>query len=163
MPIQQQLKRADAGLIAREEICYCFFCHEQTKQVFFYVMNGMSNLKTMVTDLFEQDQQVRTIEKEIKMKTAQYNHLLMKNPDKVYTDAEMLAINVLHEELCLLRAEQDAILNNSNELKNQLKSFILPLNGGRWLHATDDIMHPNWEFWLEDDELKYAKLNGRNY
>jgi hypothetical protein len=53
--------------------------------------------------------------------------------------------------------------SNCTFLKDQLKEILLPLNGGRWIHTTDDIMHPHWEFWLEGEELQYAKLNGQRY
>ncbi|ULQ54662.1 hypothetical protein [Flavihumibacter fluvii] len=123
----------------------------------------MQNLKTLVNELFEQDQLTNALAKDIKTKTAQYNHLLLKNTEKVYSDAEVIAINTVHEELLQLRARQEAIAATSNGIKYQLKSFIIPLNGGRWLHETEEILEPNWEFWLEDDELKYARMNGRNY
>ena len=123
----------------------------------------MQNLKTLVSDLFEQDQQFSAIAKDLKIKTAQYNHLLLKNSDKVYSDAEILAINALHIEIQQLKIKQQELVKISNDIKEQLKSFVLPLNGGRWLHETEEILQPNWEFWLEEDELKYAKMNGRNY
>jgi hypothetical protein len=123
----------------------------------------MQNLKTLVSQLFEQDQLSNALAKDIKTKTAQYNHLLLKNAEKVYSDAEVIAIKTVHEELLQLRAKQEAIAATGNDIKYQLKSFIIPLNGGRWLHETEEILEPNWEFWLEDDELKYARMNGRNY
>lgn len=123
----------------------------------------MKNLKSIVNELFEQDQLFSTVAKEIKTKTAQFNHLLLKNSEKVYSDAELIAINTLHEELVLLKNKQEQILEISTGIKEQLKSFVEPLNGGRWLHETEEILAPNWEFWLEDDELKYARMNGRNY
>lgn len=123
----------------------------------------MHNLKSMVTELFEQDQLMNGLVKEIKTKTAQYNHLLLNNTEKLYSDQELIAINTHFHELQELKKKQAAISENSQQIREQLKSFILPLNGGRWIHATEDLMHPNWEFWLEEDELKYAKMNGRNY
>lgn len=123
----------------------------------------MINLKSLVSKLFEQDQLINGLAKEIKTKTAQYNHLLLNNTEKVYSDQELIAINTLFQELQDLKKKQEGIAAVSNQIKEQLKSFILPLNGGRWIHTTEDIMHPKWEFWLEEDELKYAKMNGRNY
>ena len=123
----------------------------------------MQNLKSLVNELFEQDKLFSSIAKDIKTKTAQFNHLLLKNSEKVYSDAELIAINTLHEELAQLKNKQEQIVTISIGIKAQLKSFVEPLNGGRWLHETEEILAPNWEFWLEDDELKYAKMNGRNY
>jgi len=123
----------------------------------------MQNLKLLVTELIEQDQRLSALAKDIKTKTAQFNHLLLRNAEKVYSDAELIAINSLNNELVGLKTQQENILAESCTIKEQLKSFVQPLNGGRWLHETEEILQPNWEFWLEDDELKYAKMNGRNY
>lgn len=123
----------------------------------------MQELKSLVNQLFEQDQHLRALEKELKTKTAQYNHLLMKNIEKAYSDAEVLTINSIFTELQALQQRQQELQANCNHVKDQLKQIILPLNGGRWIHTTDDIMHPNWEFWLEGEELQYAKLNGQRY
>lgn len=123
----------------------------------------MLELKSMVNQLFEQDQHLRALEKELKTKTAQYNHLLMKNPEKTYSDAEVQTIHTIYAELQALQQKQQVLQSNCTSLKDQLKEVLYPLNGGRWIHTTDDIIHPNWEFWLEGEELQYAKLNGQRY
>jgi hypothetical protein len=123
----------------------------------------MQNLKSLVHELFEQDKQLNALSKDLKTKTARYNHLLLNNPEKLYSDSELMAINTLHLELNEIRRQQQTILNISHNIKEQLKTFVQPLNGGRWVHETDDQLHPKWEFWLEEDDLKYAQMNGRNY
>jgi hypothetical protein len=123
----------------------------------------MQNLKSLVHELFEQDKLLNALSKDLKTKTARYNHLLLKNTGKIYSDSELIAINALHDELNEIRNRQENILTTGRTIKDQLKTFMLPLNGGRWVHETDDPIHPQWEFWLEEDELKYAQMNGRNY
>jgi hypothetical protein len=123
----------------------------------------MQNLKALVHELFEQDKQLNALSKDLKTRTAQYNHLLLKNTEKLYSDGELIAINALHGELNEIRSQQQNLLTISHNIKEQLKTFMQPLNGGRWVHETDDQLHPQWEFWLEEDELKYAQMNGRNY
>lgn len=117
----------------------------------------------MVNQLFEQDQLLRVLEKEVKTKTAQYNHLLMKNAEKAYSDAEVQTIHTIYTELQALLQRQQDLQSNCTCLKDQLKEILQPLNGGRWIHTTDDIIHPHWEFWLEGEVLQYAKLNGQRY
>ncbi len=117
----------------------------------------------MVTELFEQDQQIRAIEKEIKSVNAQYHHLVLKNSAKVYSDAEVLAIRNISEKLEQLQLRKKEIDERAGEIKSFFISLVAPLNGGRWVHETDDFPHPKLEFWVEDNELKYARLNGVNY
>jgi len=128
-----------------------------------YVVKAMNQLKQMVTELFEQDQQINAIEKEIKVATAQYHHLVLKNPEKVYTDAEVMAIRSMSEKIVQLQLKKTDINQRANEIKSFFISLVAPLNGGRWVHETEDFLHPKLEFWMEDEELKYARLNGVNY
>ena len=123
----------------------------------------MSQLKQMVSELFEQDQQINAIEKEIKVATAQYHHLVLKNPEKLYTDAEVIAIRGMSEKIEQLQLKKTAVHQRANEIKAFFISLVAPLNGGRWVHETEDFLHPKLEFWMEDEELKYARLNGVNY
>jgi len=123
----------------------------------------MNHLKQMVTELFEQDQQINAIDKEIKVATAQYHHLVLKNPEKVYTDAEVMAIRGISEKIEQLKLKKSSAYQRANEIKSFFISLVAPLNGGRWVHETEDFLHPKLEFWMEDDELKYARLNGVNY
>ncbi len=123
----------------------------------------MNQLKQMVTELFEQDQQIHAIDKEIKNATAQYHHLVLKNPEKVYSDTEVLAIRGISEKIEQLQLKKNAVDQRANEIKSFFISLVAPLNGGRWVHETEDFLHPKLEFWMEDDELKYARLNGVNY
>jgi len=123
----------------------------------------MSDLKTMVRELFEKDQQMNSLEKEIKTKRAHYHHLILKNSDKVYSDNEVSAINKAFEELGKLEDQKSVFKERFGEIKNLLLKILSPLNGGRWVHETEDPINPRWEFWVEDEELKYARLNGANY
>jgi hypothetical protein len=123
----------------------------------------MNDLKKMVKELFEQESLVRSLDKEIKNTRAHYHHLILKNSEKIYSDEEMIDIYSIHEKLVELEGRQTAFNNRTIEIKDFLRSLVLPLNGGRWLHETDDFMHPKLEFWIEDDELMYARLNGRSY
>ena len=56
-----------------------------------------------------------------------------------------------------------ALKEKLQKIKSFFISLVAPLNGGRWVHETEDFLHPKLEFWMEDDELKYARLNGVNY
>lgn len=123
----------------------------------------MSDLKKMVSELFEQEQLANALNKEIKTARAHYHHLILRNSDKLYNDDEMLAIHAMHEKLASLEQQQQAFYVRSNEIKEFLHSLVEPLNGGRWIHETNDFMHPKVEFWIENDELMYARLNGRSY
>ena len=123
----------------------------------------MSELKKMVRELFDQDQQMHTLEKEIKTKRAQYYHLIQKNSEKVYSDEEVTAINKAFDELGKLEDQKSMFRDRFNELKNFLLKLLSPLNGGRWVHETEDPINPRWEFWVENEELKYARLNGAAY
>lgn len=123
----------------------------------------MNELKLKVQELFEHDKQMRLFEKEVKVKRGYYHHLILKNSEKVYSDEEVIAINKAYQELTQLESQRSAFSNKFNEIKNFLKSQLAPLDGGKWVHITDDLMHPKWEFWVEDEELKYARLNGINY
>ncbi|MBC7850357.1 MAG: hypothetical protein H7Y31_11505 [Chitinophagaceae bacterium] len=123
----------------------------------------MSVLKTKVDELFAQDQQLNALEKEIKVKKAHYHHLLLKNQEKSYTDDEVMMINTVHEEVTALESRRAGFRDQSNSIKQFLLSKLAPLGGGKWVHQTTDPIHPHWEFWVEDDELKYARLNGNNY
>lgn len=117
----------------------------------------------MVTELFEQDQQINAIDKEIKIAMAQYHHLVLKNSDKVYSDAEVMSIRSISEKIEQLQLKKAQIILRANEIKSFFISLVAPLNGGRWVHETEDFLHPRLEFWMEEDELKYARMNGVNY
>lgn len=117
----------------------------------------------MVRELFEHDKQMREIEKEIKVKRAYYHHLILKNAEKVYSDEEVIAINKAHEELTQIESQRSTFNNKFDEIRTFIKSQLAPLDGGKWVHITDELMHPKWEFWVEEDELKYARLNGAAY
>ena len=123
----------------------------------------MSELKTYVIELFQQDQLMIALEKDIKVKNAHYHHLILKNSEKIYTDAEVIAINNAYDELGKLDQQRSVFRAKVNELKAFLKARLAPLAGGRWVHETSDPIHPRWEFWVEDEELKYARLNGAAY
>ena len=102
----------------------------------------MQELKSMVNELFQQDQQLNLLQKEMKTKMAQYNHLLLRNSEKVYGDAEIIAINSMFEELSLLKQQQEAMVNKSETIKCRLKQFVVPLNGGRWLTRPKKFFSP---------------------
>lgn len=123
----------------------------------------MTELKNQVRELFEQDRQINSLEKDIKVKNAHYHHLILKNSDRVYSDEEVIAIHKAYEDLKALEGQRSAFHQRIQEIKNYLKSLLAPLSGGRWVHQTDDPIHPCWEFWVEEDELKYARMNGANY
>ncbi len=123
----------------------------------------MSELKSKVNELFAQDQQLNTLEKDIKVKNAHYHHLILKNSEKVFSDEEVIAINTVFEELTQLESQRSAFRSKMNEIKDFLKRKLAPLSGGRWVHETNDPIHPRWEFWVEDEELKFARLNGAAY
>jgi hypothetical protein len=123
----------------------------------------MNELKDNVRELFDQDQKLIALEKEIKAKNAHYHHLLLKNSEKTYSDEEVLAINGIYEELTKLESLRSSFRSKIDEIKSYLKQKLAPLAGGRWVHATSDPIHPHWEFWVEEDELKYARLNGASY
>ena len=123
----------------------------------------MSDLKQMVRELFEKDQQMNSLEKEIKNKRAHYHHLILKNSEKVYSDAEVTAISSAFEELGKLEEQKSVFKERFNDIKNKLLKLLSPLGGGRWVHETEDPINPRWEFWVEDEELKYARLNGAAY
>lgn len=123
----------------------------------------MSELKIKVNELFAQDQQLNALEKDIKVKNAQYHHLILKNTEKIYSDEEVISINKAHDELTRLENQRSAFRDKANEIKAFLISKLAPLGGGHWVHETEDPIHPRWEFWVEDEELKYARLNGANY
>lgn len=127
------------------------------------ISNTMSELKTQVIQLFEKDKELNALEKEIKVKNAHYHHLILKNTEKVYNDAEVIAINNTFEELSALENRKHQFKTHINQIKDFLKSRLAPLAGGRWVHETDDPIHPRWEFWVEDDELKFARMNGASY
>lgn len=123
----------------------------------------MTELKNQVRELFEQDRQINSLEKDIKVKNAHYHHLILKNGDRVYSDEEVLAIHKAYEDLKALEGQRSVFHQRIQEIKNYLKSLLAPLSGGRWVHQTEDPIHPCWEFWVEEDELKYARMNGANY
>jgi chromosome segregation ATPase len=123
----------------------------------------MSDLKQMVRELFEKDRQMNSIEKEIKTKRAHYHHLILKNSEKVYSDVEVAAINMAFEELNKLEEQKSVFKDRFSDIKNMMLKLLNPLNGGRWVHETEDPINPRWEFWVEDEELKYARLNGAAY
>jgi len=123
----------------------------------------MSELKSKVNELFAQDQQLNALEKEIKVKNAHYHHLILKNSEKVFSDEEVITINTVFEELTHLESQRSAFRSKMNEIKDFLKRKLTPLSGGRWVHETSDPIHPRWEFWVEDEELKFARLNGAAY
>ena len=123
----------------------------------------MSELKASVVELFDQDQRLIALEKDIKVKNAHYHHLILKNSEKTYSDAEVVAINNAYDELGKLEQQRTIFRTKINEIKSFLKSKLAPLAGGRWVHETSDPIHPRWEFWVEDEELKYARLNGAAY
>ena len=123
----------------------------------------MSELKTKVNELFAQDQQLNALEKDIKVKNAHYHHLILKNSEKVFSDEEVITINTVFEELTHLESQRSAFRSKMNEIKDFLKRKLAPLAGGRWVHETTDPIHPRWEFWVEDEELKFARLNGAAY
>ena len=132
-----------------------------------YIINPnpitMSELKVKVNELFLQDQQLNALEKDIKVKNAHYHHLLLKNSEKIYSDEEVIAVNKIFEELSGLESQRANFRSAIKEIKDYLKSKLSPLGGGRWVHLTEDPIHPRWEFWVEDDELKFARLNGAAY
>jgi 23S rRNA-/tRNA-specific pseudouridylate synthase len=123
----------------------------------------MTELKKIVHELFEHDKQMHAFEKEIKVKRGQYHHLLLKNAEKVYSDDEVVAINKAYNDLVALENQRHVFNTKFNQIRNSIKAQLSPLEGGKWLHQTDDVLHPLWEFWVEDDELKYARLNGTAY
>lgn len=123
----------------------------------------MSELKSKVNELFSQDQQLNALEKDIKVKNAHYHHLILKNSEKTYSDDEVVAINQVFEELTHLENQRSVFRSKMNEIKDFLKRKLAPLGGGRWVHETTDPIHPRWEFWVEDEELKFARLNGAAY
>ncbi|KYP14229.1 hypothetical protein [Flavihumibacter sp. CACIAM 22H1] len=116
------------------------------------------NLKGLVQELFEQDKLAGSLDKEIKQVKARYHQLILRKSDKTYTDSEILAIKKVHDELTELQTRKAAFQVRKTEIKAFLTTLIAPLGGGRWIHETDDFMNPHWEFWLEDEELKYARL-----
>lgn len=123
----------------------------------------MNDLKKMVKELFEQESLARSLDKDIKNTRAHYHHLILKNSDKIYSDEEMMNIYSIHQKLVELENQQAGFNSRTIEIKAFLRSLVQPLNGGRWIHETDDFVHPKLEFWIEDDELMYARLNGRSY
>lgn len=123
----------------------------------------MTSLKTMVNQLFEHDKQMNAFEKEIKVKRGHYHHLLLRNSEKVYSDDEVIAINKAFNDLTSLESQREGFKSKFTEIKEFIKSQLAPLSGGKWVHQTDDLLHPLWEFWVEEDELKYARLNGTSY
>ncbi|HEY0679874.1 MAG TPA: hypothetical protein VGD17_16435 [Chitinophagaceae bacterium] len=123
----------------------------------------MNELKKMVSELFEHDKQMHALEKEIKVKRGYYHHLILRNSDKVYSDEEVVAINKAYEDLLQMESQRAGFRNKFDEIKNYIKKQLAPLDGGKWVHITDELMHPKWEFWVEDEELKYARLNGTSY
>ena len=123
----------------------------------------MNELKQKVQELFEHDKQMRAFEKEIKVRRGYYHHLILQNSEKVYSDEEVIAINKAHKELAQLESQRHDFKNKFDEIKDFIKSHLAPLDGGKWIHVTDELMNPKWEFWVEDEELKYARLNGMSY
>jgi hypothetical protein len=118
----------------------------------------MNNLKSLVAELFENDLQMRILEKEVKIKTAQYYQQIQKNSEGMYTDSEILTIYSIHVSLQEIKEKQEGMQKNIESIKSELAKFIVPLNGGRWIHETDDSGNSLWEFWLEEEELKFARL-----
>lgn len=116
------------------------------------------DLKVLVQELFEQDKLAGSLDKDIKNVKARYHQLILRKSDKTYTDAEILAIKQVHDELTALQDRKAAFQLRKSEIKSFLKELIAPLGGGRWIHETEDFMNPLWEFWLEEEELKYARL-----
>jgi hypothetical protein len=119
---------------------------------------SVTDLKSLVQELFEQDRLAGSLDKEIKTVKARYHQLMLRKSDKTYTDSEILAIKLVHDELLALEGRKTAFLQRKTEIKDFIKGLIAPLDGGRWIHETTDFMNPFWEFWLEDGELKYARL-----
>lgn len=116
------------------------------------------DLKALVQELFEQDKLAGSLDKDIKTVKARYHQLILRKSDKTYTDSEILAIKEVHDELKALQDRKAAFQIRKTAIKEFLKDLIAPLGGGRWIHETTDFMNPHWEFWLEEDELKYARL-----
>lgn len=116
------------------------------------------DLKALVQELFEQDKLAGSLDKDIKTIKARYHQLILRKSDKTYTDAEILAIKQVHDELTALQDRKALFQVRKTEIKSFLKDLITPLGGGRWIHETTDFMNPLWEFWLEGEELKYARL-----
>ena len=123
----------------------------------------MSELKNKVNELFAQDQQLNALEKEIKVKNAQYQHLILKNSERIFSDEEVISINNAFDEITRLENQRTIFREKANEIKDFLKSKLARLSGGHWVHKTEDPIHPHWEFWVEEEELKYARLNGAAY
>ena len=146
---------------------WTYFIQKSPSQPFIVRKNlnpkSMSDLKQMVRELFEKDQQMNSIEKELKTKRAHYHHLILKNSEKVYSDVEVTAISKAFEELGKLEEQKSIFKDRFTEIKNVLLKLLTPLSGGRWVHETEDPINPRWEFWVEDEELKYARLNGAGY
>lgn len=116
------------------------------------------DLKVLVQELFEQDKLAGSMDKDIKNVKARYHQLILRNSDKTYTDSEILAIKKVYDELTRLQQRKAAFQVRKAEILTFIKGLVAPLGGGRWIHETDDFMNPHWEFWLEDEELKYARL-----
>ena len=123
----------------------------------------MNPLQEKVKVLFDQDRQLNALEKTLKTRNAHYQHLLLKNTERVFVDAEVLQIHSIYHELQALQAEKKALLDSQSIVRKEILDWLIPLSGGRWVHETEDPIHPRWEFWAEGDELKFARLNGANY
>lgn len=123
----------------------------------------MHPLQEKVQLLFEQDRQLNALEKTLKTRNAHYQHLLLKNTERVFVDAEVLQIHSVYHELLTLQNEKKSLQEAQVIVRKEILNWLIPLSGGRWVHETDDPIHPRWEFWVEEEELKFARLNGANY
>ena len=86
----------------------------------------MNDLKKMVKELFEQESLVRSLDKEIKNTRAHYHHLILKNSEKIYSDEEMMDIYSIHEKLVELEGRQTTFNNRTIQIKDFLRSLVLP-------------------------------------
>lgn len=120
------------------------------------------DLKQLVQELLGQDKAAGTVDKEIKTAKARYHQLILRNPEKTYSDTELMAIKAVHNELCRLQDQKAGFQQQKAAIKDYLKNLVEALDGGRWVHETDDFMNPCWEFWIEEGELKYTRLKSEN-
>jgi hypothetical protein len=123
----------------------------------------MENIQTLVASMFEKEQLIHALEKESKVSNAHYHHLVLQNPDRVFSDDEVVMIQKVYSKLQSIKKQQQELQLQILSIKETLKGYVAPLEGGRWKHRTNDPMHPYIEFWLEDEDLCYARLNQREW
>lgn len=123
----------------------------------------MNPLQEKVQTLFEIDRQLNALEKALKTKNAHYQHMLLKNSDRIFSDTEVLQIHAVYQELQQLKTEKITLQEENQKVRAELLEWLAPLSGGRWVHETNDPLHPHWEFWVEEEELKFARMNGVSY